>query len=145
MSTHGDSRSSEYSSWRHAKDRCESPTFKSYRNYGGRGIRVCARWQDFPTFLQDMGRKPTPAHTLERLDSNGNYEPWNCVWATRHEQNRNKRTNVWVILLGERMILQDARKILGITGLDIKKRRDGEGETHQQVIDFYATLRGLNK
>jgi len=74
--------------------RCSNPNSKSYPRYGGRGIRVCGRWQkSFALFLEDMGPKPSPAHSIERENTNGNYEPGNCRWATTVEQNRNKTSS----------------------------------------------------
>lgn len=71
--------------------RCTNPRSRSYANYGGRGIEVCARWRDFENFLADMGEKPAAGMSIERLDVDGNYEPSNCVWATHREQTRNTR------------------------------------------------------
>lgn len=74
--------------------RCEDPKHKDFVNYGARGIRVCAQWHDFWTFLEDMGPRPSAQHTLERKDNALNYEPGNVRWATPAEQARNRRSSV---------------------------------------------------
>jgi hypothetical protein len=89
------------------RDRCSNPNSISYSNYGGRGIRVCARWESFPDFLADMGLKPTPKHTIDRIDVNGHYEPGNCRWASRHEQAGNRRTSHLLEIEGVRSCLTE--------------------------------------
>lgn len=94
--THGDAsnsnRAPEYRSWAHMKDRCYNPNDKRYEDYGGRGITVCDKWRNnYEAFAQDMGRKPSPRHSIDRIDNDGNYEPGNCRWATPAEQRINQR------------------------------------------------------
>lgn len=97
--THGMSLSPEYRTWSHILSRCENPKVPNYNLYGGRGIRVCSEWHTFENFYRDMGHRPSKSHSIDRIDTNGNYEPGNCRWATGSEQANNRRSNVKLQLL----------------------------------------------
>lgn len=117
--THGHARrgaqSSEYRVWAGIIGRCEDTTNTSYQNYGARGISTCARWRgSFEAFLSDMGQRPSPAHSIDRIDPDGNYEPSNCRWATRREQSNNKRTSARVTIGGETKTLTEWARHAGL-------------------------------
>lgn len=110
---HNGKTTSTYKVWSGMKARCLSPSDKSFSQYGGRGITVCERWLTFENFLADMGEHPA-GMSIERKDNLGNYEPDNCKWATVTEQNRNKRTSVFIEHNGERRTISHWSEILGV-------------------------------
>ena len=119
-------RSREYVSWQAMLARCLDPKHKSFSRYGGRGIQVCHRWlNSFEAFYQDLGDRPTPTASLEREDSDGDYEPGNCRWATPKEQGRNKRNNVRIAARGKVQTAAEWAEDLGVTpnSLYIRKRK----------------------
>lgn len=100
--THGATGTHEYWVWNAAKRRCHNKKDKGYHNYGGRGITMCARWRDdFAAFIADMGPRPSPDHTIERVDNNRGYEPDNCEWVTIIPQANNRRNNRLLTAFGK--------------------------------------------
>lgn len=82
----------EYGIWSGMIARCENPNVAKYESYGGRGVKVCARWRkSYAAFLADMGRRPSKRHSIDRINNDGDYEPTNCRWATASQQMRNRR------------------------------------------------------
>jgi hypothetical protein len=112
----------EYGIWAAMRDRCNNPNNKHFKDYGGRGITVCQRWNDFRTFLADMGPRPSPRHTLDREDNDKGYSPDNCRWATRKQQARNTRLTRMVTVDGETVPLNDVADAVGIHEKTLKGR-----------------------
>lgn len=106
--------SPEYKSWQGMRQRCENPNSDSFKNYGARGICVCKKWRTFNNFYLDMGRKPSPEYTIERLNNDGNYSKNNCVWATKKQQGRNKRNNHIIVFMGQTKCLAEWSELLDI-------------------------------
>ncbi len=111
---HGLTKTKEYRAWGHMWSRCTNEKVKSYRYYGGRGISVCDRWASFKNFFEDMGKSPSGAHSIDRIDNDGNYEPGNCRWATVKEQRRNKRDNRVLTIDGEHKTLAEWAENAGV-------------------------------
>lgn len=113
--THGGSRSVEYDAWWNMKERCNNPLNIGYKNYGARGIIVCNEWiNSFETFIKDMGNKPSPVHSIDRINVNKNYEPGNCRWATNKEQMRNRTDTRYIEYNGEKLCVAEWAEKLNI-------------------------------
>jgi hypothetical protein len=123
-------RPAEYRSWSGMLTRCRNPRSNDWMLYGGRGITVCEAWLAFEGFYADMGPKPSPRHSLDRIDGDGNYEPGNCRWATPKQQARNwKRRNVRYELNGDTRTEAEWCELLGISKNTLKERISNWGIT----------------
>ena len=112
--THGKTNTLTYKTWQGMHTRCENPNYKIFHRYGGRGIYVCERWDSFENFYQDMGEKPK-GYSLDRIDNNGPYAPWNCRWATCKEQCRNRSTMKMITYQGKTQSLIEWAEELGVS------------------------------
>lgn len=124
---HGFKRASgaspEYVIWNNMRARCNNPRTPHYERYGGRGIKVCNRWnEDFTAFLSDMGCRPSSRHSIERKDNSGDYEPGNCRWATAQEQARNRRSSKIIEVGGVSQTLSEWAEACGISIATIHAR-----------------------
>lgn len=136
---HGDSArgkvAPELQCWRGLIRRCTDPGDEAYAYYGGRGIAVCDRWlNSYPAFLEDMGRRPSPKHSIDRVNNDGNYEPSNCEWALSKQQMRNRRGRRKVNFQGRSMPASEAAELAGIS-YDIFLERINRGwETERALL-----------
>ena len=117
-----------YRSWHAMRARCYTDSSSYFENYGGRGIRVCERWSNYSNFLADMGERP-PGKTLDRIDVNGDYTPENCRWATKCEQEANKRRRKDAIIFDGKTLTEWARE-LGLHYKTVKQRLLKRGTIH---------------
>lgn len=125
--THGLSYSTEYKSWADMRARCDDPKNKEFKNYGGRGIKYCERWKDFENWFADMGRRPSPKHTIDRKNTNGNYEPDNCRWATQKVQANNRTNNHRITFNSETLTLSEWSHRTGIP----------ERTLYARIVDYH--------
>ena len=137
---HGYFGTKEYNIWGGMIDRCENPKSKTWRRYGGRGITVDAAWRHDPAkFIADMGPRPSPRHTVDRIDVNGPYAPWNCRWATPVEQGNNRRSNVNLTYMGKTQTVAQWAREIGVSRTTLADRlksrsvEDAINFTHVQV------------
>ena len=141
---HGLTSTPEYYAWVNMKTRCYNETVEDYPDYGGRGIIVCDRWlgdKGFENFLSDMGKKPSPGHSVDRINTNGIYEKDNCRWGTEEQQVRNKRNNVWIECNGIKMILSDWARYFGVDQGNLAASIKAKGI--YRVYEFYLEKHGI--
>ena len=121
--THGKSRTDEYKAWGTMLQRCTNPRATGFDRWGGRGITVCERWRrSFENFLVDLGPKPSPQHSIDRINNDGNYEPGNCRWATKQEQIWNSRVPRWITFRGITLPLAEWSRQVNILAATIRQR-----------------------
>lgn len=132
---HGLMDTPEYRAWTGMRRRCHNRRCAEWDNYGGRGIEVCERWDRFLNFLSDMGHRPSPQHSLDRIDMNGHYEPSNCRWATRSEQNQNTRKNRFIIHNGLSLTLSEWSRRTGFSPAVITTRLDSGWSVERTLTD----------
>jgi hypothetical protein len=130
---HGASRSQVYRVWVEMRNRCNNPTNWAYHNYGGRGIKVDPKWNDFSVFITDMGQRPKCA-TIEREDNNGPYCKENCRWATHKEQHNNKRTNRLLTAFGRTQSVAQWADEIGLPWTTIRGRIEKYGWSVEDAV-----------
>jgi len=129
---HGMKGTKIYGIWCAMRARCENPNVSAFKDYGGRGIKVCDRWKRFENFYADMGERP-PGKTLERTDNQLGYSPGNCVWADRSAQNRNRRDRKLIEVKGEAKTLAEWSEQTGLS-VGTLWRRLSKGWTNEEAI-----------
>ena len=132
---HGRYRTRTYNSWMSMIQRCENPNHDGYKHYGGRGISICKKWREsFEAFFADMGESPTNRHSIDRIDSDGDYTPSNCRWATAREQNGNRRTAIQITHDGRTMCVAAWAREAGMRS-NCLRRRLANGWGIKEAID----------
>jgi hypothetical protein len=122
MRTREGSSPPEYFIWKRMRTRCNDPRDRKWPDYGGRGITIDPRWDDFTVFLSDVGPRPSPKHSIDRINNNGNYEPGNVRWATASQQSRNKRNNVRISFDGEDLTIAEWAERRGMSAIILAQR-----------------------
>lgn len=121
LRTHGKSGTKEHKIWKGMISRCAITTATGYKNYGGRGVKVCERWHDFSAFFTDMG-ECGQGMSIDRIDVNGNYEPGNCCWSTKKDQARNTRRSTRITHNGETLTIVEWSERVSIGESTIRRR-----------------------
>lgn len=130
-------RTPEWMAWQNMRARCHNQNLRQYKDYGGRGIKVCDQWQGkggFKTFLNDVGFRPSEEYTLDRIDNALNYEPGNVRWATRYQQNSNTRKNIYLTANGKTQTISQWSRELGIPNSTLTARYN-LGWTAEDIIN----------
>jgi hypothetical protein len=136
----------EYRTWGGIIKRCTNPKTKAFKYYGARGIRVCDRWREsFEAFLADVGPRPSPRHSIDRIDNDGNYEPGNVRWATREEQMRNRSTAHHVEAFGERLTAAEWSERKGIPYATLLARLAKGWPTEEALTRPVRKTRGYHR
>ena len=142
--THGLSKHESYSIWTNMKIRCSDKTNQAYKDYGGRGITVCERWlSSVENFIEDMGPRPSPSHSLERKDNDLGYSPSNCVWATKTEQANNRRGTKRYIFKGSSISLSNLSRLCGLPAGILRNRIENLGYSVDDAVT--TPVRGMRK
>jgi hypothetical protein len=142
-SIHNRCTTPEYAIWNNLNQRCCNSKRLGYHNYGGRSITVCERWRGidgFVNFYEDMGARPTPRHSIDRINNNEGYSKANCRWATRREQSNNRRTNHNLSYNGETRSFADWSRLLGIKAQVIKDRINKLGWSVEKTLTTPARI-----
>ena len=141
-STHGMSKKRVFKIWSNMRNRCNNPNSPIYERYGGRGIKVCKRWDEsFTAFLEDMGEPPGDKYSIDRIDNNGNYEPSNCRWATIKEQARNRRSSAIIQFNGKDITLAELAEITGVKYNLLESRIEKYGWTVEEAVSIPSRKR----
>lgn len=128
MKTHGESGyldrpcTPEYRAWGDMLNRCYNPNNKGYLTYGFRGIKVCEKWNKFENFLEDIGRRPSPKYSLDRIDNNDDYTPLNCKWSTDKEQAENRNNSILIEYEGQTKCVKEWARVLDINYGTLRNR-----------------------
>lgn len=138
VSIHGhasaETQTPEYRAWADMHNRCKNPNIRNYARYGGRGITVCERWDNFETFLADLGKRPSKMHSLERIDNDAGYSPDNCRWATKKDQCNNTSRSCFLEYDGLRLTITQWAERLGVSRNTLHGRRR-KGWTDREIIE----------
>lgn len=138
-------KTQEYKIWKEMRQRCYNPNRPQYKDYGGRGIRVCERWNDYDNFISDMGPRPGPEYSIDRIDVNEDYTPENCRWATKTEQNNNKRNNRLLTYDEKTQTLAEWSKETGIVTDTIDTRLRSGWDIEKALTESVQIIRKFTK